>query len=570
MYRLCLLFVFVLAAQQLFSQEPLIHKKKMYTDPDGKLYIQRDLQIYVWLSTSPGEKAKKYRLWSEETTRYSNPMYFDSEGYNTFRSPSAVDTSTHKTVYPLRDIVFEVYTDGTPPTTTVDFGEAKLYESGNIYQLGEGAEISLSARDASSGVEDIYISVDGSEYKPYAEPIPVNQERKYTLKYYAVDHVGNVEHVSEINLLYDKTAPVTTHTIQGDFYKDILSGRSKIELASKDSGTGVREIYYVLDDGEEKLYKTPIAAAYLSQDEHKIKYYAKDYVGNEESARSYSFYVDKTPPTIIEEVIGKSFFSGGKEYSSGKSRLKLTSFDNKAGVKEVKYSVNSNEYELYEKPVFLTQSSGDIMIKSYAVDQVNNRSNSQIANEKTSIPYIDLTGPELSHVFIGPKFSSRDTVFINRETKIILKGIDSEAGLHRIEYSMNGSNPKEYTEAFSMDVEGYAVVDFTGFDNVDNTSGKSFGFKVDNSGPEISEVFGTSQLRSEGGLKVYPSHTILFLVATDQVVGLQRITYSLNGGTVHEYSGLIRNLPKGKNTLKIVAYDKLGNSSEDNLQFIIE
>jgi hypothetical protein len=570
MHRILVLFVTVFVIQQIYSQEPLIHKKKTYIDPDGKLYIQRELPLYVWLSTDPGKESKKYKLWSTETSRYSNPMYLDTEGYNTFRSPSAVDTATHKTIYPLRDIVFEVYADGIAPKTKIDYGEAILYKSGEILYLGASAEVTLTATDANSGVEDIYVSIDGSVFKPYTGPILINEEKEYKIKYYAVDNVGNVENVFEKNLLYDKTAPVTKHEILGDFHEDILSGRSKIALLSEDKGTGINTIYYSINDGPEKVYKTPILAAYLAQDDHTIKYYAKDQVGNQESIKTYNFYVDKTPPTIIEEVMGKSFFSGGKEYSSGKSRLKLTSFDNKAGVKEVRYSVNSGEYELYDKPVFLTQSSGNILIKSYAVDYVNNRSNSQTANEKTSIPYIDLTGPELNHVFIGPKFTTRDTTFINYETKIILKGNDSEAGLNRIEYSLNGSNPMEYTEAFLVEKEGYSVVDYTGFDNVDNTSGKSFGFKVDNSGPEISEAFGTTSLRTENGLKVYPAHVILFLIATDKVVGLQRITYSINNGSINEYVGLIKNLPKGKITINVIAYDKLGNSSDYKTEFTIE
>ncbi len=570
MSRLILFFVIVVAVQPIFSQEPLDHKKKTYTDPDGKLFIQKGLPIYVWMSTDKGEVSEKYKLWSEETPRYSNPMYLDAEGYNSFRSPSAVDKTTHKIIYPIQDIVFEIYADGIDPKTSVDFGGAALYKSDGVIHLGVNAEITLTATDATSGVEDIYISTDGSEFKPYSGTIAIDIEKEYSIKYYAVDNVGNVENVHVINLLYDKTAPVTKHQIQGDFYEDILSGRSKIELISEDKGAGNKTIYYSIDDGVEKVYKSPVLVAYLSQDDHSIKYYAKDQVGNVEAIKTYGFYVDKTPPTIIEEIMGKSFFSGGKEYSSGKSRLKLTSFDNKAGVKEVRYSVNSNEYELYDKPVFLTQSSGNILIKSYAVDRVNNRSNSQTANEKTSIPYIDLTGPELSHVFIGPKFSTRDTFFINQETKIILKGSDSEAGLNRIEYSLNGSNPREYTEAFLMQKEGYSVVDYTGFDNVDNTSGKSFGFKVDNSGPEISEAFGTTYLRSEGGLKVYPAHVILFLIATDRVVGLQKISYSLNDATEREYAGLIKNLPKGENIIKVIAYDKLGNTSNHKVQFIVE
>jgi hypothetical protein len=161
-------------------------------------------------------------------------------------------------------------------------------------------------------------------------------------------------------------------------------------------------------------------------------------------------------------------------------------------------------------------------------------------------------------------------MFISSQTHIRLKGSDPEAGMNRIEYSVDGSDPKEYTEAFTLEKEGYSAIDFTGFDNVDNTSSKSFGVKVDNTGPEISNSFGTSRLRTEGKLSVYPSHTVLFLNATDRVVGFQRLTYSLNGAPSKESSGMLEALPKGKNELLVKAFDKLGNSNESTLQFIIE
>jgi len=211
-----------------------------------------------------------------------------------------------------------------------------------------------------------------------------------------------------------------------------------------------------------------------------------------------------------------------------------------------------------------------LQIKSYAVDNVNNRSNSQAANEKTSIPYIDLTGPQLSHAFNGPQFNSRDTVFISSKTQIILSGKDTESGLHRIEYSLNGGNPIEYSEAFKIEKEGFGKVDFTGFDNVDNSSSSSVGFKVDNTGPVISHTFGTSYLKKEQGLEVYPAHTVLFIVASDNVVGFKRMTYTLNGGTAKEYAGIIKGLPKGTNKITIEAYDQLGNLTKSEIQFIIE
>ncbi len=570
MFRLAVCFCLMVLSLNLLSQQIPVHEKKTYIAPDGKYYIQKDLPIYLWLSTTKDEESEKFRLWSGKTSRYSNPMYLDTEGWNSVRSPSAVDTSTHKTVYPLRDIIFEVYADSKSPATKIDYGDAKPFSfEGKLY-IGSGAQIYLTATDVLAGVENIYISIDSSIYKPYTDPITIDQEKEYQVKYYAVDNVGNVEHLHEITIVFDETSPVTKLEIEGDRHENILSNRSKIVLKTEDKGIGYKAIYFSIDNGQEKPYTSSIITVQLSQDDHIITFYAVDKVGNKEEIQSFSFYIDKTPPTIIEEIMGNSFFSGGIEYSSGKTRLKLTSFDNKAGIKEVRYSVNGGEYKLYESSVFLTQSSGNLLIKSYAIDYVNNRSNSQTANEKTNIPYIDLTGPDLSIIFNGPKFNTRDTLFISENTSIVLKANDSEAGLNHIEYSRDGSDPIGYEAPFSLSEEGFSVIDFTGFDNVDNTSSKSFSVKVDNTGPVISHAFGTSRLRNQEGLAVYPSHTVLFIIATDAVVGFHRMTYSLNGGSDLEYTGIIKNLPKGRNEIIAKAFDKLGNTSEQTLNFIIE
>jgi hypothetical protein len=561
-----LLFLFF----QVFSQEQPVYQKKIYVSPEGKLFINRELPVYLWLSTSPDNSSEKYRLWSEQSAKYSNPFYFDVEGYNSLRSPSAVDTSTHKTVIPEQDIVFEIYADNIAPVTKIEYNNTVVYPHEGKINLGGSTSIVLKAGDQLSGIENIYYSLDGAAYIPYKSDITFTAEKEYLLKYYAVDNVGNVEKIHEVRLVYDKSVPVTKLEIEGDKYEDILSGRAKIILKTEDAGTGIKQIYYSLDSGIQKAYVKPISTEFITQGAHNIIYFASDHVGNKELEKSYAFYVDKAPPTIIEEVIGNTFFSNGKEYSSGKSRLKLTSFDNKAGVKEVKYSVNGKEYQLYDKPVFLTQSSGNLDIKSYAVDNVNNRSISQAANEKTSIPYIDLSGPQLSHTFSGPVFNSRDTVFLSNKSKIQLKGFDPEAGMNHIEYTVNGSDPKQYTAPFSVENEGYSKIDFTGFDNVDNTSMGNFGFKVDNTGPEISFVFGSEPTSMREGISVYPSHAVIFLVATDRVVGFQKMTYKINNGKQQEYLGLVRNLPKGKNTITVLAYDQLGNTTEKEIQFIIE
>jgi hypothetical protein len=39
-------------------------------------------------------------------------MYLDAEGWNSLRTPSAVNPETKKLVNPLQDVVFELYTAG--------------------------------------------------------------------------------------------------------------------------------------------------------------------------------------------------------------------------------------------------------------------------------------------------------------------------------------------------------------------------------------------------------------------------------------------------------------------------
>ena len=96
MKHIVLTFLFMISLTVIYSQEPLKHEKRVYISPEGKFYIQRSLPIYLRLATSPEDNAPSFLLHSEKTVKYSNPMYLDSEGYNTIRSPWAVDPKTMK------------------------------------------------------------------------------------------------------------------------------------------------------------------------------------------------------------------------------------------------------------------------------------------------------------------------------------------------------------------------------------------------------------------------------------------------------------------------------------------
>src|SRR6056297_1913630 len=132
------------------TQKPLDHQQRIYVSPEGKVFIQKSMPVYLRIATSPDEDAESYLLKSEETSKYSNPMYFDTEGWNTVRSPSAVDTSSKDVVYPMQDIIFEVYADSKAPKSKIQLPESDHREAGMMYFAKE-MEYELTGKDALSG-----------------------------------------------------------------------------------------------------------------------------------------------------------------------------------------------------------------------------------------------------------------------------------------------------------------------------------------------------------------------------------------------------------------------------------
>jgi hypothetical protein len=574
MNRLFFLSLALTVVMGTYAQQPLEHPYKMYRSPDNKLYIQKSLPVFLFISTQPDAKTDLNRLDSDSTQQFVNPMYFDTEGYNTFRSPSAVDPETKQTYYPLTDVVFEVYADSRSPLTRLNYNTNQKYFNGNQLFVGK-ISLELNSSDAHAGVEQILISIDSAGYTKYTEPFVFDKEKQYSLDYYAVDNVGNTENPQHLTFTVDISAPKTELVFDGDKYEQVISGRTKIKLEAADQISGVKNTFYKIDDGKYSLYTGTLHSAYLSEGEHSIAFYSVDNVENQEAEQVYAFYVDKTPPILVDEIMGNSFVVNGKEYSSGRTKLKLTAVDNKAGVKEIKYALNQGEYQTYEKPFYLTTVSGSLSALSYAVDYVGNKSVASEKSTKSKAAYVDLTGPELKYEFEGKMFKARDTLFVNRDTRIKLEAADNESGLKALSYSIDNGAEITYDAPFAIETEGPHVLNIYGYDNVDNSNREVLYLVVDNKGPDVYSRFSilpVAKKEVKGQMvDVYSSHAVLFLSATDAKVAIDRIFYSLNGEVEKMYTGIIDGFNLGKDyELVIRAVDKLGNINIDTLWFAID
>jgi hypothetical protein len=248
------------------------------------------------------------------------------------------------------------------------------------------------------------------------------------------------------------------------------------------------------------------------------------------------------------------------------------------GVKETKYSINSGEFVLYKEPFYLPSKPGVHLVRYFAVDSLGNSTSGTKDAEKLEYMhtvnkiYVDLTGPALSYKYKGPVFVTRDTTFISSNTEIVISGIDGESGLQTLAYALD-KNPTEipYKETFTIPSSGTHYMDVIGYDNVNNRNVISVAFVVDNAAPVIQAIFSVDAIGNIEGLQVYPSYVQLFIAPTDNLTGIDKISYSINGQPMKEYQRFIDGFQtEQRYDVKIVVTDKLGNTSEKIVSFIVK
>ncbi|MFP4557351.1 MAG: OmpL47-type beta-barrel domain-containing protein [Bacteroidales bacterium] len=550
--------IFLMAALGATAQEA----DSFHVDSTGKLFVNPGTPVYIYLSTKPdGSDAVKLESLNPEDM----PMHWDGHGPHFL---------THLNLYLGRKIRFDLYADGIPPKTSPSFDTQKGIQKNDIIYISGVATLELNALDSHSGIRAIHYSVNESEYQSYNQPLVFDKEGEYTLKFYAVDNVGNKEDEGKRIIIVDTTPPETTLDIEGPKHENVVSAKSKLVLNATDE-VGVQATYYAINDAKDARYRRAIPMSNLPEGEHTIEWYSVDIVGNEEEPQSFTFFVDRTPPMVFEEIAGNTYMVAGKEYSSGRSQLRVAAVDNKAGVKEIYYSINNKPFELYDKPIFLSEISGAVSIRSYAVDNVDNKGESDASGQEFTMPEIDITGPNISHSFTGKHITLRDTLWIGPETKVNITANDRGSGLNRIEYKINDESSISYQEPFTVKQAGYHKVNITAWDHVENLNVSSAEFGVDANAPELFHNFSVKPYKFidiEGEtIPVFSGGVKLYVAATDDIVGVDRITFSINESKERVYSQPISSFKASQTySVKLRAIDKMGNEISKTIMFRVE
>ncbi|HAA21460.1 MAG TPA: hypothetical protein DCP28_22860, partial [Cytophagales bacterium] len=499
------------------GQEILNHTKEHYSTEDGRLYWPADLPIYIFIASTP--EASDSRRLKPEIAEHGDPLFLDTEGINWIRSNWAINNETMESVRPQVEVKYPVWRDGLAPITSIQFNTAERSTAADNPFYGPGLKVSATSEDGGSGVQATYVSVDGNAYQQYTDTLALEKNARHVLRVYSVDYVGNVEEPQEFVFDVDVTPPVTAHALDGEYTRNILSTRAQITLSSQDPASGISRIYYAIDSGQMRPYRSSIPFQTLPDGNHVLRYYSVDRVGNAEPVKEYPFYLDRNPPEVVATIIGDQYQNRGRVFISDRTTVELSADDNHSGVRSMVYSVDGGEEKDYIEPFPLKKSEGNHVVTFYAVDRVGNGFRGEFKEEyggRQSLS-LDMEAPKVSYAFGGSQFDSRDTTFITSKTEIRLTANDGDSGVKQIGYKINGGQGQVYGDPFTVDDEGFYMIDFFSTDFVNNRNTLDFFFVVDNTGPEIESIFsaepiGTITLNDKPApLQVFASGLTLYL-----------------------------------------------------------
>ncbi len=443
----------------LFAQTPtqLESEKKYFSNNSGKLFAPCELPVYLSISS----EANGGGISTQVKKDNSNPPMYLSEGKNTICNNMSVSSPNGTRIVKQ---CYDLYGDGTAPSSKLLFQNANTHKTKQSVYFGKKIEISLESEDKLSGVAQSFVSLNSDSYQSYKNFNWNLNDGKYELYYYSIDNVGNLEEPKYKEFFIDYTSPETEIIVNGLAKDSVLSNEATISLVAKDSLSGVKTIYYQINNSIKKKYSKPITLIFLEAKEHVLTYYAEDNVGNIEVLKTWNFIYDTNPPIAEINVIGESYINDQIIFVATQPQLYITAKDSVSEIKNIDYIINYGETHQYLDTFLLPNISGLYRVSCYVTDSMNNQS-----KEKTENIYIDNTAPKTYYQTTKSCFWSNDTLIITNYVGIVFTATDMESGIKNFNLQINDTSLKYNSDTLFFPKDGIYNVGFFSVDNVNNT-----------------------------------------------------------------------------------------------------
>jgi len=374
----------------------------------------------------------------------------------------------------------------------------------------------------------------------------------------------------------DHDPPTTTIKINGPRGNDgWYIGFTVVELHANDNLSGVNYTMYRVNNGEWKVYDGPFK---VDEGVVTVEYYSVDYAGNVEETKSYTFKYDGTEPETTCTIQGEH---GIGDWYRSNITVSFLASDNTSGVNSTWYRIDGGEWKPYTGESIIISGEGQHTIEYYSTDNAGNEEETE-----TKVVYIDYTPPSLEILYPtgGETLSGEVTIKWNSsdnftDTFVTIEWtIDGERWYTiASNISDNGTYIWDTTELF----DGKYMLRITVSDYAGNTASKTTEPFTLNNGippPEINLRFITPEKGSLYvlGKKLLPLPVPITVVigkidvkvsATidSEIIYVDHVDFYLDNelqytATEEPYVWSWHGIAIGKHTVKVVAYDILGNS----------
>ncbi len=513
--------------------------------------------------------------------------YADNGGaLKIYAQPISLGEGKHTITYRSTDLVenievfksTQIYVDNTAPVTAFNISEP-LYIKDGVRYITPASGLTFTAADplaseVASGVKLIETAIDSGPWLKYTQPLKFTEGR-HSIKYRAIDNVGNVEAEHILEVQSDATAPVSRWLASGDRIekggKFYLNALGSIAFESADPvisavASGVEGIYYGIDAVAKNKYSAPFG---LAEGIRTVNFSAKDNVSNTEITKSTAVYVDGTKPQTELSLSGDQSHTD-KQYISQRTDIVITAADpvvNEVfvGVKETKYTVDGGAFGDYSR--FKLNTEGKRIVSFYSIDYVNNTE-----AVKAAELWVDNTAPATVLSISGVRYSApgEEKIYLTKDSGIVLTPADplsndTASGVMLTKYRVDSGNWQVYLGSFTIAAEGLHTLEYYSLDRVRNAEpAHTLKLAVDNTPPASKLTTGRPKYEL-AGYTLVSAKTSLTLEAADPLSGgvasgLNAIYYSIGASPSVPYLTPFALTSRGMNIMRYWSVDNVQNA----------
>ncbi|MFO8042321.1 MAG: Ig-like domain repeat protein [Alkalispirochaeta sp.] len=169
---------------------------------DDTTYLRSNTELQLQATDSASGVAEIFvSLDNENFEQFSEPVSFPREGrYRGYAY--AVDNVGNRSP----TVTLAVVVDDTPPTTRIIPRQPMATVRGTRFAT-TGSTFAVHAEDTGSGVSRVEVSVDGTDFQEFTEPVQFDEPGEHTLQARAIDHAGNESTVAQLSFVVDEALP---------------------------------------------------------------------------------------------------------------------------------------------------------------------------------------------------------------------------------------------------------------------------------------------------------------------------------------------------------------------------